>query len=673
MDVIVDVGPQPTIWSNMQAPEFAGKSRLAFTGKRGKDQIVAMLAALSVLFEKGFSVDFQSLYGQMPYKFAMTDIPTYPFQRIHNYPAYIASRNTLLGLGTVSVAKKSKQPKFVVDQALCDFLDLHRIEGRRVLPGAAMVDFFARAADNKAVKNIRFHVPLVLETPETQVRAIVDGNGDYQLSLDDEAGTKICSGVLGDNSTSYIPKRIEQEPEFVPLHMMSKVQIYECFKNVQFGDPFRTVQEVKIWETHADGDIKLEATGDPAHDRIRKLDACLHMFGAISSKLAPAMDDTAGAYLPTSLEDFKLHTEEIPYNFTCRYRLPLEIGKGARMLSASFEVLSETGELLVSCRKYSVAWVPRGVVHKEQKAEGAKLGSWLRNGWSTQPLPARLDISSAHKYDELLYLGNGASSRILTALSAAAKDIVSIELSGLSQDSGKNDKVKSSTGVDMESVPSKLRGKDLLIVLDLTKANNTPGSDDFAALYNQILTFMKAMASRKLHISSVLAISSWSAPVDLYKENLDLFSDSKASSTSLVGAILQGMMRVFRREISLDFAAWCLDLPSLDTLDQDKLNSIISREIEARHQAVFNDTFVSYREDASKNLLSRLVPILEPIEQVQSRSPSGTTVIVGMGSIGSSLAMALVESGVGQVVFFGRRPETNDDVSIALPLSLPCR
>ncbi|KAF8952141.1 acyl transferase domain-containing protein [Flammula alnicola] len=45
----------------------------------------------------------------------------------------------------------------------------------------------------------------------------------------------------------------------------------------------------------------------------------------------------------------------------------------------------------------------------------------------------------------------------------------------------------------------------------------------------------------------------------------------------------------------------------------------------------------------SKQSLSRLVPSLESLEQGPPRSPSGTTVIVGMGSIGQALAVSLVE------------------------------
>ncbi|CAA7264464.1 unnamed protein product [Cyclocybe aegerita] len=667
IDVVIDVGPQPTVWSNMQSSEFAGKSRLAFTGKRGKDQILAMLTALSALFEKGFTIDFSALFSQMPYRFTMTDIPTYPFQRILNYPTYIASRNNLLGVGQSQARATSTCPRFVVDQALCDFLDLHRIEGRRVLPGAAMVDFFARAAPKRSVKTVKFHVPLVLETPDTQARVEVE-KSSFKLVQEGCDTTKFCSGTFSGEAPVHVPKRIVREPEVVPLQIMSKSQVYECFKNVAFGEPFRTVQQVKFWADHAVGDIIVDKTSSAAHDRIRKLDACLHMFAAVSSKAAPPVDDTNGAFLPTSLEDFTLHTDDIPYNFTCRYYLPLEVGRGARVLSGSFEVFSESGELLVSCKKYTVAWVPRGGVHKEQEACAVDLKDvWLRNGWSVQS-PAQQEESSCHKYDELLYVGNGPSSRVLKALSTSARDALSLEVAGLPQDAEgyKNDNVKCLATGQIDAIVTNMRGQDVLVVFDVSKANNNPDSSEFTALYIQLLSLLRFMADCKIHISTLLAITSWSAPVDLYTEGLDLFSDSKATSTTLVGAILHGMLRVFRRETGMDFAAWCLDLPSLDSVDQSKLNEIISAEMQAHRNVSGRDTFICYREDSSKKSLSRLVPRLQPIEKVPARSPSGTTVVVGMGHIGTEIASALVEAGCSTVVFLGRRPESHEDIRAAL-------
>ncbi|KAF8151526.1 hypothetical protein B0H34DRAFT_132545 [Crassisporium funariophilum] len=674
IDLILDVGPQPTIWSNMQTPEYADKVRLALTGKRGKNQIVAMLTALSLVFEKGFSVDFTQLFGQMPHKFSMTQIPTYPFQRLYNYPSYIATRHSLLGVGhheaqaNGNAKSASTKPHFVVDQALVDFLDLHRIEGRRVLPGAAMVDFFARSTESKTVKNIRFHVPLVLETPDHQVRAEIDQKGSYTLAQDDAAHTKICSGSVAETRAAHTPKKLEKEPEMVPLQMMSKEQIYECFKNVAFGEPFRTVQEVRIWADHADADIRVSVTEHPAHDRIRKLDACLHMFGAIASRIAPEIDDSEGAFLPTSLDDFALHCDDLPANFTCRYYLPLEVERNGRMLSVSFEVLSHSGEVLVSCKKYSVAWVPRGVVINEQKTANSP-DSWLRNGWTEQELPSQDSSTPAHKFDELLYLGTQGPTRVLQMLSASAKDTVSIDLA---KETGVVDKMIKFLSMDqMSSLPKMLRGRDLLIVLDLSKADSTPGTSEFSSLYLQVLSFMKFIMTCKLHISSFVALTSWSGPVDLYKEGLDSFSNSQVTAKPLVGAILQGMLRVFRRETGMDQLAWSLDLPNVDALSDRKLQALLTDEIQARYRNAFVDTFVSYREDSSTQSLTRLVPSLQRIDKVPASRPvSGTTVIVGMGDIGIALAVALVSGGCKTVVFFGRRPESNEAIQKELS-SLP--
>ena len=639
----------------MQTQEFAGKTRLAFTGKRGKDQVVAMLSGLSGLFEQGFSIDFKLLHDEMPYTFAMTNIPTYPFQRMHNYPAFVANRNSLLGSSS-SLRTGVSVPRFVIDQALCNFLDSHRIEGRRVLPGAAMVDFFARAAESKFVKNLRFHVPLVLESPETQARAEVDEKGLCQLVLQDEGNTKICSGTVGDKSSVYLPRRIE--PDISPIHVMSKTEVYDCFKDVQFGDLFHTVQEVRFWETHADGIVQVNQTDDPSHDRIRKLDACLHMFAALSSRLAPSTPEGQGAYLPTSLEDFALHTDDIPYDFTCRYYLPLEVGRGARTLTASFEVFSGTGGLLVSCKKYTVAWVPRGVVHKGQSMDLVpQKDSWFRNAWIGQPLPP--SDASYHKFSEVLHITCGSSTPVIQALSSVARNVVTLQLCDTAES---KDEGKVVWNHELRSTVSAMQCQDMLVVVDLTQANNVPGSNEFQSIYERILSLLKFIAEEKLDISSFLVLTSWSTPVDLYKEGLVLFSDSNASASSLVGSVVQGMLRVFRRESGLLFAVWCLDVPDLDILDQQSLNDIVINEIDARMRGSFSDTFVSYREDVPNKSLVRLVPRLQRVEGVPTRSISGATVVVGLGSIGIKIATALVEQGVSHVVFLSQ--ESEDDANV---------
>ena len=124
---------------------------------------------------------------------------------------------------------------------------------------------------------------------------------------------------------------------------------------------------------------------------------------------------------------------------------------------------------------------------------------------------------------------------------------------------------------------------------------------------------------------------------------------------ALVGAVVQGMLWVFRRETGLDAVAWALDLPDVKILSDIKHRSILNGEIQARHRGAFVDIFVSYHEDSSDQTFSRLVPTLERIDKITtSRSTSGTTVTVGMGSIGSALAVALVAGGCNKVVFFAK-------------------
>jgi hypothetical protein len=66
----------------------------------------------------------------------------------------------------------------------------------------------------------------------------------------------------------------------------------------------------------------------------------------------------------------------------------------------SFEVLSHFGELLVSCRKYSVAWVPRGVVIQEQKESRIPIAGFETDGLSRI---FQSGCISNHKFDVKLY------------------------------------------------------------------------------------------------------------------------------------------------------------------------------------------------------------------------------------------------------------------------------
>ncbi|KAK0461978.1 uncharacterized protein EV420DRAFT_1665682 [Desarmillaria tabescens] len=92
--VLVDVGPQPVAWTLLQANDLVNTSAVALSAKAGKDQEMALLTALSYLFqEHNLSPNFHELYSQRNGALKKTHIPTYPFRRVHRYPTFIPSRN----------------------------------------------------------------------------------------------------------------------------------------------------------------------------------------------------------------------------------------------------------------------------------------------------------------------------------------------------------------------------------------------------------------------------------------------------------------------------------------------------------------------------------------------------------------------------------------------------
>ena len=144
-----------------------------------------------------------------------------------------------------------------------------------------------------------------------------------------------------------------------------------------------------------------------------------------------------------------------------------------------------------------------------------------------------------------------------------------------------------------------MRGQDVPVVVDPTKVNHFPGSVEFESLQLQVLELFKHLCENKVCNSSFLALTSWCLPVDLRREGLCLFSNSNASTRALVGAILQAVVRVFRRESGPHFDAWCLDLSKPDTLCQDCLNELIANEIHAQQCSAHADGVVCYSESRS--------------------------------------------------------------------------
>ncbi|KAJ6610193.1 hypothetical protein B0H10DRAFT_1883603 [Mycena sp. CBHHK59/15] len=668
LNIILDVGPQPTMWTSMQTLNL-GKALLASSSKRGKDQDLAFLNALAALFENNVTPDFSKLYEECAERFTKTTIPCYPFQRQRHYPTFIPSR-TAVAARTTSVESAPQDipvATLPVDQALVDFLQDHRIESRRVFPGIAFADFLARLGSNasKQVDTVRFHQPLVLESPDTLVQAMFNRDGSFGIyqnnSLEDK--DKLCTGTL--SSSAIEPPSRPTFAEAAPTRILSRDQVYAPFEsNIYFGPAFRNIAEIRMWPDHVDALITFDPSRSSDLDRIRGLDPCLHMFGAVTQfEDVPDHIRNDGFFLPTAVEGFVLHTDTLPSSILCRYYLPLSASSNFRAISITFDVFSLSGELLVSCKKYSVAWIPKGVaIHAP---DPVKAPQWFQNTWRTEELPISTHSpSSTHQVNLAVYFGNALNPDLLQPFAKAASEIIFVRL-GVS-------------GREYLSIPpvyeglaylpvkdaddglvAELVGRRVSIILDVTSCDSTPGSGQFVAFWRHVLWVLKLTLNGKIRISSFVVVSNMAAPTTL----------EGSAVVPTLGAIVQGMLRVYRRETGIGRdVVWGLDIPS--NVASKDLRNIIEAEISTRQTVgPTSDSIVAYRKSGANQSLIRLVPELVPIPSAgpSPATVSGITVIIGMGSIGTAMASRLVKAGSSTVVFVGRR--SPNDATVVAELS----
>lgn len=663
------------MWTSLQTLNL-DKVLLASSAKQGKDQELAFLGALAGLFQNNVTPDFLKLYEERGERFTKTTIPNYPFQRQRHYPAFIPSRTASSPhIKSESATTEIPTEHLVVDQPLCDLLHDHRIEGRRVIPGVAFADFLARLGSNpsRSVESVRFHQPLVLESTNTLVQAMFDQDGSFRIyqngSLEDK--DKLCSGTLALSASTLLPKDVSSEVK--PTRVLTREEVYAPFEsNIYFGPNFSNVAEIRMWPDHVDALIIIEPSQYSDLDRIRRLDPCLHMFGAVTQfEEVPDYIRTDGFFLPTSLEGFVLHTESLPSSIICRYHLPLAASKNFRAVSVAFEVFSLSGELLVSCRKYSVAWIPKGVAI--QAPSRPLSHQWLRNTWRPEELRSNVpSLITAPQVDVVAYFGNSFNPDLLQPFSASASQAIFVEF-GVSErwylkiplvyEGLAHLPVRDAS----QGLFDELVGKSVSIILDVTSCNPAPGSLTFSAFWKHVLWMMKLTLNGKIHISSFVVVSCMSAPANLGKEG----------SPPTLGAIVQGIIRVYRREAGLGRdVVWGVDLPA--QLAAKALQDIIEAEMSARRSTgPTSSSIVAYRYSDNDTFVTRLVPVLMPMPKQghSSTTVSGVTVIIGMGSIGTAIASSFVAAGSNAVIFVGRRPQNDLTVRncvLAVLISVSC-
>ncbi|KAK7436199.1 hypothetical protein VKT23_019275 [Stygiomarasmius scandens] len=693
-DMIMDLGPQRAMWASLQANGLSGIKIIPLRAKAGKDQNLSFLEALSVLYENNISIDFRQLFvgedGRSMYE--KIRLPTYPFQRQRHYPSFIPSRRQTTKQDSFSDANPpSVSYDYPVDQHLCNLLDDHRIDGRRVLPAAGLIYHFCVSPHNemRSLESIKFHQRFIIDSPFVRAEVSFERKDRCRFSLIQDSDTKICSGIVAPSPIIY-PYR-QWPSDLAPLYSLTKEEVYNRVRQVAFGPSFQSIQFINVWSDHADGTITVKPSLHPELDAIRKLDACIHMLGGVSPDLVdiPREYFSEGAFLPSSFEGFVVYTDKgiLPDSFICRYHLPIQQERNFLVMKTRFEVLSLEGELLAACQTYSVAWIPFSG-RKNVTGDAATI-SWLKTSWRPKSLSINLPPGQEHGFlrrERVLYLANTLNVPLIKALySSVAKDILFGQLIGgedarkyhlLSPDDQGNLDLMSlyprHDSDEFMTIENYLSNKDqkrrVCVVLDTTQAafssdiNIKPDSHEFSVLCKHILWLMKALVGRQIRFSSFVVISAGGTPSDCKDAGLTL-------STIGLGSIVQGMLRVFRREMGLSLSrdmVWGIDVSS--RLSGEEWKDIIQSEFYSRFNGVEKDSVVTYRRTGPSETeeLLRFVMVQEEMKRDKEEATlraDGVTVIAGMGSIACALTRALVSSGgARKVVLLGRRSEGDKSV-----------
>lgn len=672
---ILDIGPQPSIWTAVRNGDFNGTRPLKIVAKQSGDQEIALLEGLAALYEVGAALNLDKLYEERNEEHLKIRIPTYPFQRRRFYPEYFAARDE------DHIVRSHKSPSlthdfpltrsFPVTQALHDLLNEHKIGHRRVVPGAGLAEFFLRQSKSNTLAFIHFHQPLVINTVEANVYAKIRADDGFTLFQDDE---KVCSGILGGQQKSTVSPRPGKSllVGAAPGRVLRHHEVYNFQSNVSFGPAFMNIQELQVWDDHADATIAILPSGDDTVDSIRKLDPCLHMFGAITtlSDKVPQRSRMEGSFLPLSLEKFSTFVEKLPEIFKCRYYLPFEIARNYHLVAASFDIISLNGDLLARCDRYSVVWVPASdSVPKEAIDQ-----RWMKYSWITRPLPQAGVKFLPHKSGTtLLVVGSPSQTSLLESLAAWYQESPMFFVGAAGSEQGvvpRNYKHLQHNNLLEDNYETfrqfvNVHAKDIEVILDFTAGSPEPSQPDFSLVWKQALDLFKVLATTKARVNSFLLLTMSSLPADSRRPSPHTLFNGK--STPSVSALLQGMLRVFRQEFALGEKAWTVDVSA--GMTKEEIIEVLGTELFERDRQSPPLPTIAYTK--TEGFLIRQTPTLVLTSKAHERQDElldltgGAWVIVGVGSIGLALAENLVHLGVKEIFLLGRKAPNHPEVSIS--------
>ncbi len=206
--------------------------------------------------------------------------------------------------------------------------------------------------------------------------------------------------------------------------------------------------------------------------------------------------------------------------------------------------------------------------------------SWFSNAWVQRDVASTTSPSSV--LDSVLYISPTPRVPLLEELAKITSELAYAELTNCRQWATvhvTNFDPSALIFVDADITVTKTKS----IIIDVTSFTDGPLSGTFSMCWKPILQLMKVLMTGKIHYDNLIILSS---------------SCIGNGNSFSVGAVVQGMFRVFRRETSSHDSIWGLDIPQ--GLSSTEIINVIGRELEQRPSRVIKDSIISVRYDAVK-------------------------------------------------------------------------
>lgn len=264
VDIFLEIGPTPILAGlARQTVSAEGRHFIASLQKPGADDRQRMLDGLARLYAQGASVDWEAVNGGTGHK---TAVPGYPFQRKSYYRAPIAdaaavavvaeATHPYLGQRIRSAVLPDStvlyQALFTADQP--SFLKDHQILGKEISPGAAHLSMAFAASGRRALEDVAFTAPLVVETGKPRVvQLAIEGDREPAFRLmsraaDDASAAWVvhCAGRLG--SAAPPPPRTDLDAVRARCEaVMPASDFYGLTETIgySFGPDFRGIRDIR--------------------------------------------------------------------------------------------------------------------------------------------------------------------------------------------------------------------------------------------------------------------------------------------------------------------------------------------------------------------------------------------------------------------------------------------